>query len=335
MKPAARFVLSLITAPFLAGAASTAAAQSDIGRWAALYAAVPLPPANLAEALRGVRGSGDSYGFQLKVSDPRMLEVKRELELLQSKLWASTNQGQARPSVVAGAPVTLASPLGSMSIAPATVPVHILPIITTETTAGAAPRPPEARTPQVAAMAAYARDSFLQQQEPSQMGLATAPHAIRARYGKRHWDADQQAKAALRNRHDVAQLSAELVRTHHALAADQLREAKVALSQARAAMAPQVERMAKLAREAEAQGASPSELKQAGVFINERVAVLYRLHEQLLHEIGLWAGVQPVKSPNAIGDLYVHAHAPNVAVVPTLAGLYLGVWPYKFPPAPR
>lgn len=335
MRSSVRFFLALIAAPLLANSASTAAAQSDVGRWANLYASVPPPPASLVEALRGVRGIGDSYGFRLSVSDLRMLDVKRELELLQSKLWAPRNQGQARSAVFAGIPLANTPSPGTARTVPLSIRLQIAPAATeAEIVARAASRPVEATRPKAAAMAAYATDLSVQVQEPTQRGLA-ALHAIRARYGTGHWDADQVAKAALRNRHDVAQLSAELVRTHHALAADELREATVVLLQARAAMAPQVERMAKLAREAEAEGASPSELKQAAVFINERVATLYQLHEQLLYQMGLWAGVQAVKSPNEIGDLYVHAHAPNVAVVPTFGVLYLGVWPYKPPVAPR
>ena len=334
MKHTVPLLLSLIAAPLLAGAASTAAVDSQVGRWAVLFAAVPPPPASLAEALQGVRGTGDHYGFRLEVSDPRMLDTNRQLEDLQSKLWAPANQGLARRPVGPPTRMTIGAPLSPRNIAPPSVSLQITPTITPETATGAAPRPAQATTPELDAMMAYAQDSSFKTQEPIQTVFADL-HAIRARYGAGHWQADQQAKAALRNHRDVARLSGELVRAHHALAVDQLREATVVLSKARAAMAAQVERMAELARAAEARGASTSELKQAEIFINERLAALFSFHEELLREMGLWAGVQPVKSPNSIGDLYVHAHAPNVAVVPTLALLYRGVWPYQFPTAPR
>jgi hypothetical protein len=187
----------------------------------------------------------------------------------------------------------------------------------------------------VLAIAAYQRELFTNKQNLNQLSFSSSLHAIRTRFGAKHWQADQQAKEALRNRQDVENLSAELVRTHHVLAAEQLSEARVVLAQARSAMAPQVERMAKLALEAEAKNSPASEVEEAKSFLYERVEALHRIHEELLYEMGLWAGVQPVRSPNALGDLYVHAHAPSVAVVPTLAVLYLGIWPYKLPLAPR
>jgi hypothetical protein len=85
-----------------------------------------------------------------------------------------------------------------------------------------------------------------------------------------------------------------------------------------------------VAREAQTKGVAPhGALKEANAYVNERVAALYDAHEQLLLEMGLWAGVQPIGKPDVNGDLYVHVHVPTLAVVPVLASLYL--WPYKYP----
>jgi hypothetical protein len=330
LKSLTRYLLAFLSMFFLA----SATAQSESERWSAVFSAIPPPPASLAEALLRVRGRGDPWGFHLEVSDPRMRDVEKRIEALQARLWGPPRQEVPRlpiglPPSTNTAPAYLDSIQQAAQAAAeaaqrsAAAPFEVAP-------KGAKPPPAQPTSPQVAAMTAYSREILFARQEPSHMEFFPAFNRMRERYGARHWQAYQAGKQRLRDQpREFAQVASELVRKHHAIAAEHLSEASVVLVRARAAMAPQVERMTRLARDAEANGASASDLKEAHRFINERVASLHDMHKDLLLEMGHWAGMQPAKAATGQGDFGVHAHAPTTELMPALSGFYRGVWRYE------
>ena len=105
-------------------------------------------------------------------------------------------------------------------------------------------------------------------------------------------------------------IARELVEAHHALAQQQLVEARELFVEARNALRPAVEHMASLAQAAHGQGGSAFELAAAYGYLKSNAELLLTIDRVALEDVGFWTGVRA----RAGAAPYEFAAAPNIAL---------------------
>ncbi|MFO1218825.1 MAG: hypothetical protein U1E89_10680 [Burkholderiaceae bacterium] len=297
----------------LAGAAMTAATAvraGDADQWRNLIVQAPALPATVAEARASVAVRRVEQGLIVTPADPAWQQRAQAAQaLLAPVAAASARQIQGNLAAMENDPglARLAKGLEAATAdAERAMRRGERPVLRSSDPQVAQllkdidrPIDPASLPP----IAAYRIESMRMQ--PSASGLRRQLFEQRRAYARQHAELD--AAPAL-----TPNARMTLVQRHQQLAQQQLNEGRALLASAREALAPRVEKMAALAREAEARGASPAERAQAYQWFNGVLRLVDDLATETLEDVGFWAAVEPARAGGGGVSAYVLAAAPDV-----------------------
>jgi len=297
---------------------AAAAAPGQSARWAALFAAVPALPTDIAAARRQVDLRRIGKRIRVEVSDPGLRAVQRNADtLFAATAWQSALQIRDRLAQLPADPqaqhlagridATLHGKDGAGGVPTMAELADLDALIQREMDADAT----VLADAEQSEIGAYRLE--LQRAEPRPGSFIQELFEQQRRYAQAHADADRAALERLPAA-DAAVLSGELVETHRALARQQLRDAAALVERARATLAPRFERMAQLAQAAEAQDAPVSERNVAYAQFWNGTELLLTLERETLEDVGFWASVDSDFTAAAAGRLLVIAEFPDVAL---------------------
>ncbi len=311
--------------------AVTAAAAGDAPRWVLLFAAIPPPPARAADAGAqiGVRAAAGD-GLALEVIDPALRRLQRDIDALHAPVAAASaaTVGEQLRAVNSdpelarlGREIDRVLKLDTANAPPPSA--GEIRALEREVTRTLTERPKGSDT--VASRAAVATPSAIfayrserQKSESSGASFYKRLFEAQSRYGSLHAMSDRDALARVAtagggNGAGAARvaIARDLVKTHHALAQQQLAEATALFVEARTALCPVVEHMAGLARDAEANGASAVERAAAYGFLKSHAELLLTMDRVALEDAGFWSGVRARTGIGPRDPLYEFAPAPN------------------------
>jgi hypothetical protein len=294
-----------------------AAAQADeAGRWELLFAAVPPPPAQAADALARIgRRGGAPDRLALVVTDPMLMRLQRDVDALRApESGESAAAFAVRMRAVESDPelarlaAAIDRTLGLGRSRPTPPSPAELRALQQDVERTLAPRAADPAAPPTSPLVAYRSERA--QAEPRAALHYRRLFAQQADYAARHAALDRAAGAP-RAGGDAARAAAELVAAHRALAQRQLADARDLFTDARAALRPFVERMAALVREAAARDAPATELGIGWAFLQSHVELLLTIDRVALEDAGFWQSVQPARD-GAPAVRYASALAPEV-----------------------
>jgi hypothetical protein len=325
--------LRLLVGTLFALLAMTAAA-GDPERWVLLFAAIPPPPARAADVVAkiGVRAAaGDD--LVLEVTDPELRQLQRDIDALHAPGAAASAAavGEQLRAVSSdpelarlGREIDRLLKLDTPNAAPPSAgAIRALEreVARTLTDRPNGFDPDGARAAAATPSAIFTYRSERRTSEPSAAGFYKRLFAAQSRYGDLHAmsDRDALARVAAAGAGSGAgaarvAIAADLVRTHHVLAQQQLAEATALFVEARTALRPVVEQMANLARDAEAKGASAVERAAAYGFLKSHAELLLTIDRVALEDAGFWTGVRARAGIGPQDPLYEFAAAPNTGL---------------------
>jgi hypothetical protein len=315
--------------------------QSQAGetdRWQSLFTGVPPLPAVPSEALSKVAARPVEGRLRIEVSDAGLRVLQQDADrLYDSTARDSMAQVRRRLEEVNRDPeaarlsrridevLGLGNPTGK---APSTEELLKLIAEVDRTLGRGATSSGDAPVP-LSEIAAYRLE--LQRAVPRAAQFHQRLFDLQRRHAQLHAQADHDAIARLAGGDAVA-LAKELVERHQALAGQQLAEASSLLSELRFTLRSRFERMAQLARAAEARGAPAAERVQAYAVFKSYVEMLLTFQRETLQDAGFWAGVRPRAVPARASTgsgpaLYEHVLAPDIdlqgnGVLPTAGPHY-------------
>lgn len=314
------------------GLVAVTAAAGDAGRWVLLFAAVPPPPARAIDALAqvGVRaGAGDRLA--LEVTDPALRKLQNDIDALhaQEAAVSAAVVGERLRAVESDAELARVAreidrvlKLSSPNAPPSSPgEVRALEREVTRTLTGSPPKSAGTGPGKVAAAPAaiLAYRSERQKSGTSGGSFHKRLSEVEWLYGGLHALGDREALAQLAAAGDGAgtgatrtKITNDLVEAHHALAQQQLAELAALFVEARIALRPVVEHMAKLAQDAEAQGASAIETGAAYAFLKSHAELLLTINRVALEDAGFWSGVRARAGSGSKDAPYEFAQAPGV-----------------------
>jgi len=326
-RPLGRWLAPLCGGLLLGLATPAAAAEAE--RWLSLFAAVPALPATPAEALRTIsarRVQSEGLGItqlRIEVSDPGLRALQQQVDaLFEPTAKASAARMQATMEWANKDPV-LTDLARRIDKTWRPDPAHPDKL----------PSPAELRqldrevervlgpTRSAASAAALPRSEIaayrleLQRASPRAAQFMQRLSDQQRQYARQHAQVDREAIAQLTGA-DVAATARALVARHHTLAQQQLTDASSILTQARAALAPRVKRLAELARAAEQRNAPPAEPAEAYGLLKSYVEFLLTLQRETLQDVGFWAGTRvagslPAATQATTRSLYELSLAPG------------------------
>jgi len=306
-----------------------AAAASDADRWVLLFAAVPPPPSRAAEAFAmiGVRPGGDDR-LALQVTDPALRKLQSDIDALNAPESAASaavvnermraiesDPALARQAREIDRVLKLENPGAAP---PTTAEIRALERDVSRTLAEPATRnAPGVDAAPPSAIIAYRSERMMG--NPRAGDYYKRLFEAQTRYAGLHAARDREA---LLRRAEVgsgagaeaarAAIARELVEAHHALAQQQLADARGLFVEARTALRPVVEHMADLARVAQAQGRSAVELAAAYGFLKSHAELLLTIDRVALEDAGFWAGARLRAGSGPNEAPYEFAAAPNI-----------------------
>jgi hypothetical protein len=325
------------------------AAAGDAERWVLLFAAIPPPPARAAGAVAqiGVRAAaGDRLA--LEVTDPALRKLQREIDALHAPAAAASaavvserlREVDSDPELARlGREIDRVLQLDAPTASPPS-PGEIR-ALKKDVARTLAERPPtsdatDLRAPAATTSAILAYRSARQTSEPRAADFYKRLFEAQSRYGGLHAARDRDALARVATLGsgsgagaERAAIAYDLIQAHHALAQQQLAEASALFVEARTALRPVVEHMAKLLQDAETQGASAAERAVAHGFLKSHAELLLTIDRVTLEDAGFWSGVRARTGVGRPDALYEFALAPNTDL---RAGTDVAVAGAPYPP---
>jgi hypothetical protein len=319
----------------LALCVNAAHAADEAQRWRALFERVPPLPVTLADAAASIsarRVHSEGLGIvqlRIEVADARLRALQLEVDrLYEPTAQASKAQFQRVIDAANKDPALIErarkldeawrpdpSRPGAM---PSMEQMREIERVLGPTAASAAQMPPRSE------IAAYRQE--LERAAPRVGSSLQRLSEQQRQYAKQHAQADHDAKRQLAGG-DVATVARSVVARHHALAQQQLADAATILEQARAAMAPRVQRMAELALAAEQRNAPPAERNEAYALLKAWIEHLLTLQREALQDVGFWAAVRVVSPWPAAGGWPIY----ELALAPGFDLQAAGELPYGLP----
>lgn len=309
-------------------AALSPAAAGDAERWHTLFFRAPPPPATLDVARAGVVAKRLGTSVLVEARDPAWLQRAQEAEALIAPVAAASRE-QFKATMEAFNKDPYAARL-AQGLEKATDEAL-------RAMQRGERQPIRSDDPEVAKMLREldkppdpARlspiSAFVLERQRAQPNAGTFRrqfHEHRRRFARLHAELDAAPAGD-------ANVMADRVQRHQALAQQQLQEATAMHGAARDALAPAVEKMAALATQAEQRGASAAERSQAYQWLKGVIEGLDAMARTTLEDVGFWAAVQPVTGA---------ADAPRptyrLSLVPDADLQADGVLPPMFVPYPR
>ena len=305
------------------------AAVGEAERWQALFAAVPALPATPRDAAtkisaRMVLSEGlGIHQLRIEVADPDLRTLQQQVDRLYEPLVKAGAAHMQRVMEAANEDPAVAKLARQMDQVwqqdpanPDKLPspealrkldrdiARVLGPTATAASAAATPR---------TEIGAYRFE--LQRNTPRAPPFMQRMLDQQRHYAQQHATVDREALAQLAGT-DVAAAARAVVARHHALAQQQLVDAAVILSEARATLTPRVARLTELARAAEQRGAPPHERNQAYVMVKGYIEHLLTLQRETLQDVGFWGGMRvtsilPSAAQANARSLYEQSLAPG------------------------
>lgn len=278
---------------------------AQVDRWVALFSAVPALPATPIEAAKMIsartvlsEGLG-IHQLRIEIADPALRALQQEVDRLYAPIVQDSAAQMKRVMDAADKDPVLTELARKIDKTWQRDPAHPdkLPSIgeirkldrELERVLGPLPAPGSTPPPPRTEIGAYRRE--LQGATPRAAQFMQRLADQQRQYARHHAQTDREAIAALAGA-DADAAARALVARHHALAQQQLADATAILKEARAALAPRVQRLAELARAAEQRGAPPHERNEADVAIKSYVEFLLTLQRETVQDVGFWGGTR-------------------------------------------
>jgi hypothetical protein len=314
-------ILAALAAGLLCAAVSARAGEAE--RWKALFAAVPPLPDAPADALAKIAGRPVQGQIRIEVADPGLRALQQDVDnLYEPAARESSAQIRSRLDEVNKDPELgklarrIDDVLGLEQPTSKPPTRDELKKLNKEVERVLGPGATSRDPPPVpmSEIAAYRLE--LQRTPPRPAQFLQRLFEEQRRYAQQHAQADRDAMARVAGA-DATALARELVERHHSLARQQLADAAMIFSEAREAIRPRFERMAQLARAAEARNASAGERIQAYAVLKAYVELLLTLQRETLQDAGFWAGVRVRTGLNrattgSARSLYEYSLAPDI-----------------------
>lgn len=294
----------------LACTAAAAATAQDAGRWLALLASAPPPPASLPEARERIAVHRLGDRVVVEASDAALAQRRRDADAL-----------RAPPTAAAAAQIKATFDAIEKDPQTARLANRVKEALddSERVLLRGERRAVESSDPEVASLlremqkprdlsslSPIARFRLEQMRaRPGVNGLKLQLIEQRRRYAQGHAEVDvaPAADAAARR---------ERVQRHQALAQQQLEQARTLHAAARDALRPAIEHMVLLAAEAERRGASPIERTEAYAWLHSVFGLFDSIARATTEDVGFWAAVRPADAADPRRSGYVLAPAPEV-----------------------